>query len=51
MIEGYRRLGWADAQILANFPSLRISDLEHVSSYAAAHPDEIAWAMNEHEKA
>jgi uncharacterized protein (DUF433 family) len=51
MIEGYRRLGWTDAQILANYPSLKIADLESAWSYVAIHRDEIDRAMNEHEEA
>lgn len=51
MIEGYRRLGWNDAKILANYPSLRAADLAHAWSYVAAHEDEIDEAMREHEAA
>jgi len=51
MIEGYRRLGWTDAQILANYPSLTIADLERARSYAFAHCDEIDRAIHEHEEA
>ncbi len=50
MIEGYRRLGWTDAQILENYPSLELADLEHAWSYAAAHSDEIDRTMRENEE-
>jgi uncharacterized protein (DUF433 family) len=51
MIEGYRRLGWTDAQILANYPSLKTADLGSAWSYVAAHSEEIDRAMREHEEA
>ena len=51
VIEGYRRLGWNDAKILANYPSLRAADLAHAWAYVAAHGDEIDEAMRENEAA
>ncbi len=51
MIEGYRRLGWNDAKILASYPSLQAADLAHAWAYSAAHGDEIDEAMREHEAA
>ncbi len=51
MIEGYRRIGWTDAQILANHPSLKIADLECAWNYVAAHSEEIDRTMHEHEEA
>jgi len=51
MIEGYRRLGWTDAQILANYPSLKITDLERAWSYVATHRDEVDRTTREHGEA
>lgn len=51
MIEDCRRLGWSDAKILANYPSLLAADLARAWSYVAAHEDEINEAMREHEAA
>lgn len=50
-LEGYRRLGWNDAKILANYPSLQAADLARAWAYVAAHEEEIAEAMREHEAA
>jgi len=40
-LENYRRLGWTDAVILENFPSLRAADLVNAWAYADAHAEEI----------
>ena len=29
VLEGYRRLGWSEAKILANYPTLRAADVVH----------------------
>lgn len=50
-LEAYRRLGWGDAQILANFPTLRSADLVFAWFYVAAHPEEIEQAIQEQEAA
>ena len=50
-IETYRRLGWRDAQILDNFPSLRAADLVNAYGYADAHPLEIEAAIRAHDEA
>lgn len=50
-LEAYRRLGWSDAQILANFPTLRPADLAFAWFYVAAHPEEIEQALQEQEAA
>ncbi len=47
----YRRLGWSDAQILENFPTLRQADLAQAWAYAAAYPTEIERALREQEAA
>lgn len=50
-LEGYRRLGLSDAQLLENFPTLKASDLANAWAYIAAHPDEIEQAIRENEEA
>lgn len=45
VIEGYRRLGWTEAEILDNFPTLRTADLVQAWAYVAAHPEEIEQAL------
>ncbi|MFN8489198.1 MAG: DUF433 domain-containing protein [Caldilineaceae bacterium] len=50
-LEGYRRLGWHEAQILENFPTLRAADLVHAWSYVDAHQTEIEQALLEQEEA
>lgn len=44
-LEGYRRLGWSDAEILENYPSLRASDLAQAWAYVSAHRSEIDQAI------
>lgn len=48
-LEGYRRLGWDEEQILSNYPTLRASDLLNAWAYVRRHRTEIqdALAMNE----
>ena len=48
LLESYRRLGWDDARILANYPTLRAGDLVNAWAYAGAHLDEIEQAIREH---
>ena len=50
-LEAYRRLGWSDAQILANFPTLRAADLVFAWFYVASHADEVDQALQEQEAA
>lgn len=50
-LEGYRRLGWNDEQILANFPTLRAADLLYAWLYAEANKQEIEQALHEQETA
>ncbi len=40
-LENYRRLGWTEASILENFPSLRAVDLVNAWAYADAHMEEM----------
>lgn len=46
-LEAYRRLGWDDVRILANFPTLRSSDLVYAWLYVEANPTEIETALQE----
>ena len=50
-LEAYRRLGWDDARLLANFPTLRTSDLECAWRYVASNQREIEQAIREQEEA
>ena len=49
MLENYRRIGWTEAQILDNFPSLRAADLVNAWSYFDAHRAEIDDAIEAQE--
>jgi uncharacterized protein (DUF433 family) len=51
VLENYRRLGWSEAKILANYPTLRAADLLHAWAYVDAHQDEIEKAIRENEAA
>ncbi|HLE28108.1 MAG TPA: DUF433 domain-containing protein [Anaerolineales bacterium] len=46
-LENYRRLGWSEARILENFPTLRAADLVNAWAYVAAHKDEIDQTIAE----
>jgi uncharacterized protein (DUF433 family) len=50
-LENYRRLGWSEALILENYPSLRAADLVNAWAYAGTHQNEIEQAIQENEKA
>ncbi len=50
-LENYRRLGWSEATILENFPSLRAADLVNAWAYADSHKEEIDKAIRENEEA
>jgi uncharacterized protein (DUF433 family) len=43
----YRRLGWSEARILENYPTLRVADLVNAWAYADAHQAEIEQAIQE----
>lgn len=45
-LENYRRLGWTEAVILENYPSLRAVDLVNAWAYADAHVEEMDKAIN-----
>jgi len=51
ILENYRRLGWTEAKILANYPGLRAADLVHAWAYVDAHRQEIDEAIRENEAA
>jgi uncharacterized protein (DUF433 family) len=46
-----RRLGSSEADLLKNYPSLRVEDLTNAWNYARAYPDEIENAIRENEEA
>ncbi|PKO21493.1 MAG: hypothetical protein CVU38_14435 [Chloroflexi bacterium HGW-Chloroflexi-1] len=50
-LENYRRLGWNEAAILENHPTLHAADLVDAWAYADAHRDEIERAIRENEEA
>lgn len=50
-LENYRRLGWSEATILENYPSLRAVDLVNAWAYADAHRAEIEQAIRANEEA
>lgn len=50
-LEGYRRLGWEEARILQNYPSLRPSDLLNAWAYVEEHPAEIEDALSKNQSA
>jgi uncharacterized protein (DUF433 family) len=51
VLEGYRRLGWTEAKILASYPTLRAADLVHAWAYVDAHRPEIDEEIRQNEAA
>lgn len=51
MLENYRRLGWSEARLLANYPTLCAEDLVHAWAYADTHRGEIEDEIRENEAA
>ncbi|MBI1800099.1 MAG: DUF433 domain-containing protein, partial [Chloroflexi bacterium] len=51
VLENYRLMGWSDARILDNYPTLRAADLVNAWDYADAHSDEIAQGLDANETA
>jgi len=51
VLENYRRLGWTEAKILTNYPTLRAADLVQAWAYVDAHREEIDQAIRENEAA
>ena len=50
-LETYRRLGWDDERLLANFPTLRPADLTYAWLYVSGNQREIEQAIREQEEA
>ena len=50
VLEGWRRLGWSDARILENYPTLSAVDLVNAWAYVSAHLDEIEQTIRENEE-
>lgn len=50
-LHNYRRLGWSEARILENYPSLRAADLVNAWAFVDAHADEIEQAIKDNEGA
>jgi uncharacterized protein (DUF433 family) len=51
VLEGYRRLGWSEARLLENYPTLRAADIVNAWAYVDAHGDEIQMAIKQNEEA
>ena len=51
VVENYRRIGWSEAEILENYPSLRAADLVNAWAYADAHREEIELAIHQNQDA
>ena len=51
VLENYRRLGWSEARILENYPTLRAVDLVNAWAYAEAHKSDIEQAIQDNEAA
>ena len=51
LLEQARRLGATEADLLADYPSLRAEDLVNAWAYVRAHRDEIDRLIEEHESA
>ncbi len=51
VLVNYKRLGWNEAQLLDNYPTLRAADLVNAWAYADAHWNEIDQAIIENENA
>lgn len=50
LLESYRKLGWSEARLLENYPTLRAIDLVNAWAYVAAHRGEIEQAILEHDE-
>jgi len=49
VLVNYRRLGATDAEILKDYPTLRLSDLKNAWAYAEANAEEIEANIQENE--
>jgi len=50
-LANYRRLGWSEARLLENYPTLRAVDIVNAWSYMNKHSNEIEQAIKENEEA
>ena len=50
VLEEYRRQGMPEAEILANYPTLRAVDLVNAWDFIDTHPDEIERRIRENEE-
>ncbi len=50
-LETYRRLGWDDARLIADFPTLCPTDLAYAWLYVAGNQHEIEQAIREQDEA
>lgn len=50
-LEGYQRLGLSDAQLLENFPTLKMADLRNTWAYVASHRAEVDQAIRDNQAA
>jgi len=50
-LERYRQLGWTEAQLLENFPTLRAVDLVGAWAYVGAYRDEVEQDIHSNEAA
>ena len=50
VLEGYRRLGVSESELLYNYPTLSAADLVNAWVYAEAHSEEIETAIRENEE-
>jgi uncharacterized protein (DUF433 family) len=51
LLEGYRRLGVSEAELLEQYPTLQPADLPNAWNYVAQHLDEIENAIHLNETA
>ena len=51
VLENYRRLGWSEANILENYPTLHAADLVNAWLYVQANMEEINRAIQTNEMA
>jgi uncharacterized protein (DUF433 family) len=49
-LEQDRRMGWSEARILENYPTLTAADLVNAWAYVSAHQGEIEQAIRENEE-
>lgn len=51
VLENYRRLGWDDKEILDNYPTLQMWDLQNAWAYISANQEEIEQTIQKNENA